>query len=78
MERYEVQWCSIETPCEHPKCEQLHRRFFNERDTRGKQFHMLYRMEWIVVDLNSGMQEFTSNSKRECTKVAKRLNQGGQ
>ena len=78
MPRYEVQQDTIEIPCEHPKCEQLHERYFNCQDSRGNWFHMLYRKEWIVVHTDSGMSEFISRSKAECFRVAKRLNEGGQ
>lgn len=76
MLRYLIHTEDFEIPCEHPKCEQLHRRFFNCKDMKGNSFHMLYRKEWIVVDMETGFQEFTSRSKMECFRRAKRLNEG--
>ena len=72
--RYAVKQDIMEIPCEHPKCEQLHERFFNCQDTKGNWFHLLRRKEWSVINLETGFAEYTDKSKVRCIKTAELMN----
>ena len=71
--RYVVVKNIMESPCEHPKCEQLHQRFMNQQDHTGW-FHMTTRTEWIVVDIVSEYCEHLGVNKKDCVEFAKRAN----
>ena len=73
--RYEVRKDTMNVPCEHEKCEQLHQRFMNEVDINtGKWFHMTTRTEWIVVDTQTENCEYLGLSKKDCVAYANREN----
>lgn len=73
--KYEVRKDTMNVPCEHEKCEQLHQRFMNEIDINtGEWFHMTTRTEWIVVDTQTENCEYLGLNKKDCVAYANREN----
>lgn len=63
------------SPCEHPLCEQLHRRFMTA-NTRGERIvHEIKTTWWLVVDSKTGNQMHNARTRKECKLTADRLNQ---
>jgi hypothetical protein len=63
------------SPCEHPLCDQLHRRFFNERnDDTGETWHETKQTYWSVIDTHRGLQAHWGTTKKECVREAEYLN----
>lgn len=73
MSRYVVQKDIEYSPCEHPMCDQLHRRFM-ERTLHGGWFHEIKTTWWIVVDTQTGSQAHNAKSNKECKQMANRMN----
>jgi hypothetical protein len=73
MNQYIVQKQIEYSPCEHPMCDQLHRRFM-QPTIHGGSFHETKTTWWIVVDTQTGMQAHNAKSQKECKQMADRLN----
>ena len=71
--KYVVEKDIVETPCEHPLCDRLHKRFM-QRGQNDVWFHDTKRVEWIVVDTETGNQVYNSSTKKECDSEAKYRN----
>ena len=73
MSRYILEKEIEEAPCEHPDCERFHQRFM-EKGHNDIQFHMTKRVEWLVVDSETGNQVYNASLKKYCVMEADRLN----
>jgi hypothetical protein len=73
MARYIVEKEIEESPCEHPLCDQLHDRFMQKSDDHLS-FHMTKRVEWLVIDTETGNQVYNASLKKHCVWEAARLN----
>ena len=73
--RYIVVKSEYNSPCEHPLCDQLHRRFFNERNNdTGEEWHETKQTQWLVIDTHTDKQEHYASTKKECVREANYLN----
>ena len=71
--RYVVEKEIQESPCEHPLCDQLHKRFM-QRGLSDVWFHETKTIWWLVVDTETGNQVHNASSKKECVQLAQWLN----
>jgi len=63
------------SPCEHPLCEQLHRRFMTA-DLKGERtVHEIKSRWWLVIDSKTGDQVYNAQSMKDCKREADKLNQ---
>jgi len=55
--RYKVLNASFPSPCDHPLCEQLHRRFM-ERSITGAMFHDKMNTMFVIIDTETDERAF--------------------
>jgi len=72
--RYIVTKEEYRSPCEHPLCDRLHRRFFERNDDTGETWHETKQTYWAVIDTHQGFQEHWGTTKKECIREAEYLN----
>jgi len=73
MSKYIVEKDIQESPCEHPLCDRLHKRFM-QRGFNDVWFHETKSVWWLVIDSETGDQVHNAEGKKECVQHAKWLN----
>ena len=64
--RYVIEKDIMESPCDHPMCDQLHKRFM-QRGWNDTMYHETKTVWWVVIDTTTQMQVHNASTKRECT-----------